>query len=109
MIVSSGYNIAGPEVEEALLVHHAVQECCVVGIPDPDRGQLVKAFIVLREGVAGSQALATELQDFAKRQIAPYKYPRAIEFVDRLPRSGTGKVQRFLLRQQGREGQCASR
>jgi 2-aminobenzoate-CoA ligase len=100
MIVSSGYNIAGPEVEEALLGHDAVHECCVVGVPDPERGQLVKAFIVLREGVAGGDALVAELQDFAKRQIAPYKYPRAIEFVDRLPRSATGKVQRFQLRQQ---------
>jgi 2-aminobenzoate-CoA ligase len=100
MIVSSGYNIAGPEVEEALLGHDAIHECCVVGIPDAERGQLVKAFIVLREGVVGSAALAAELQDFTKRQIAPYKYPRAIEFVNRLPRSATGKVQRFLLRQQ---------
>jgi 2-aminobenzoate-CoA ligase len=100
MIVSSGYNIAGPEVEEALMGHAAVAECCVVGVPDAERGQLVKAFVVLREGVTGSEALAAELQNFAKRQIAPYKYPRAIEFVSSLPRSTTGKVQRFLLRQQ---------
>lgn len=98
MIVSSGYNIAGPEVEEALIGHPAVLECGVVGVPDVARGQLVKAFVVLRDGVDASPQLAAELQDFAKQQIAPYKYPRAVEFVAGLPRSSTGKVQRFLLR-----------
>jgi 2-aminobenzoate-CoA ligase len=100
MIVSSGYNIAGPEVEEALMIHEAVAECCVVGVPDAERGQLVKAYVVLEDGMTGSGQLAAELQSFAKQQIAPYKYPRAIEFVPALPRSTTGKVQRFLLRQQ---------
>jgi 2-aminobenzoate-CoA ligase len=99
MIVSSGYNIAGPEVEEALAGHPAVNECCVVGAPDPQRGQLVKAYVVLREGVAASPELVTELQDFAKRQIAPYKYPRVVEFVASLPRTSSGKLQRYVLRQ----------
>ena len=99
MIVSSGYNIAGPEVEEALAGHPAVNECCVVAAPDPQRGQLVKAYVVLREGVAATPELVTELQEFAKRQIAPYKYPRVVEFVESLPRTSTGKVQRYVLRQ----------
>jgi 2-aminobenzoate-CoA ligase len=99
MIVSSGYNIAGPEVEEALAGHPAVTECCVVGAPDPLRGQLVKAYVVLREGVAGTPELVSELQEFAKRQIAPYKYPRVVEFVGSLPRTSTGKIQRYVLRQ----------
>ncbi len=100
MIVSSGYNIAGPEVEEALLSHDAVAEACVVGVPDTQRGQLVKAFVVLRDGHAASPQLAEELQQFVKARIAPYKYPRAVQFVASLPRSATGKVQHFLLRQQ---------
>ena len=99
MIISSGYNIAGPEVEEALNGHAAVLECCVVGVPDEDRGQLVKAFVVLADGVTGTPELVAELQAFAKQQIAPYKYPRAIEFVAALPRTSTGKVQRYVLRQ----------
>jgi 2-aminobenzoate-CoA ligase len=99
MIVSSGYNIAGPEVEEALTGHPAVIECCVVGAPDAQRGQLVKAYVVLRDGVAGTPELVTELQEFAKRKIAPYKYPRAVEFIESLPRTSTGKVQRYVLRQ----------
>jgi 2-aminobenzoate-CoA ligase len=99
MIVSSGYNIAGPEVEEALLGHDAVAECCVVGAPDPERGELVTAFVVAREGATAGEALAAELQDFVKQKIAPYKYPRALEFVPSLPRSGTGKVQHFVLRE----------
>jgi 2-aminobenzoate-CoA ligase len=99
MIVSSGYNIAGPEVEEALMVHPAVYECCVVGLPDPERGEIVKAFVVLREGVLENGALVSELQKFVKQQIAPYKYPRVVEVVTDLPRSATGKLQRFLLRQ----------
>ncbi|NIR30796.1 MAG: AMP-binding protein [Gammaproteobacteria bacterium] len=100
MIISSGYNIAGPEVEEALLAHDAVAECAVVAAPDADRGTIVKAFVVLREGAAGSDALRKELQDFVKTTIAAYKYPRAVEFLDALPRTETGKVQRFRLRQQ---------
>ncbi|MDQ6848871.1 MAG: AMP-binding protein, partial [Actinomycetota bacterium] len=98
MIISSGYNIAGPEVEEALLAHDDVAECCVVGVPDETRGQLVKAFVVLREGIVADDAEAELLQDFAKQQIAPYKYPRRIEFLAQLPKTSTGKVQRFALR-----------
>ncbi|MEW5930525.1 MAG: AMP-binding protein [Gemmatimonadota bacterium] len=100
MIISAGYNIAGPEVEAALLDHPAVAECGVVGAPDPERGQVVKAFVVLREGHAPGPEMAKELQDFVKREIAPYKYPRQVEFVDALPRTQTGKLQRFRLREQ---------
>jgi 2-aminobenzoate-CoA ligase len=98
MIVSSGYNIAGPEVEEALQQHPDVAECGVVGVPDEARGQLVKAYVVLTPDAVGDDAKVQELQDFAKQQIAPYKYPRAVEFIDALPRSSTGKVQRYRLR-----------
>ena len=98
MIISSGYNIAGPEVEAALLQHPAVAECAVVGWPDEERGQIVKAFVVPREEAAPADALARDLQDFVKRAIAPYKYPRAIEFRDALPRTETGKLQRYKLR-----------
>ena len=100
MIVSAGYNIAGPEVENVLLEHPAVLECGVVGVPDPERGQVVKAFVVLRpgSGAAGPEMTKT-LQDFVKQQIAPYKYPRQVEFVDSLPRTQTGKLQRFRLRE----------
>jgi 2-aminobenzoate-CoA ligase len=100
MIISAGYNIAGPEVESALLDHPAVAECGVVGAPDPERGQVVKAFVVLREGHAPGPEMTKELQDFVKREIAPYKYPRQVEFVDALPRTQTGKLQRFRLREQ---------
>ncbi len=100
MIVSAGYNIAGPEVEAALLGHAAVVECAVVGSPDARRGEIVKAFVVAREPAAAGDALAAELQAHVKQAIAPYKYPRAIEFVAALPRTETGKVQRFKLRQQ---------
>ncbi len=99
MIISSGYNISGPEVENALLGHPDVAETAVVGAPDPDRGMIVKAFVVLHPGAAASAETAAELQDFVKRRIAPYKYPRAVEFVDALPRTATGKLQRFRLRQ----------
>jgi 2-aminobenzoate-CoA ligase len=99
MIVSSGYNIGAPEVEEALLTHPAVAECAVVGTPDEERGQIVKAFVVLREGHAGGAAMARTLQDFVKATIAPYKYPRAVEFRTELPRTETGKLQRFRLRE----------
>ena len=99
IIVSAGYNIAGPEVEEALLRHPDVAECGVVGAPDPARGQIVKAYVVLKQGVAGSEATAAELQEFVKQQIAPYKYPRAVTFLPALPRTSTGKLQRFRLRE----------
>ena len=102
MIISGGYNIAGPEVEAALLLHPAVAECGVVGRPDPERGQLVTAFVVLRPGHAAGDATARELQDFVKQTIAPYKYPRRIEFCASLPRTETGKLQRFRLRQEGK-------
>jgi 2-aminobenzoate-CoA ligase len=98
MIISSGYNIAAPEVEEALLRHADVVECAVVGVPDDARGSLVSAHVVLAPGVAGTEEKRRELQDFVKREIAPYKYPRALEFVDALPRTATGKLQRFRLR-----------
>ncbi len=98
MIVSSGYNIAGPEVEEALALHPAVQECCVVGRPDPERGQLVTAFVVLTPSTVGDDTLRADMQEFVKARIAPYKYPRAVEFITDLPRTSTGKIQRFVLR-----------
>jgi 2-aminobenzoate-CoA ligase len=99
MIVSAGYNIAGPEVEQVLLAHPAVAECGVVGAPSADRGQIVKAYIVLRAGFTGDAALTRVLQDYVKAEIAPYKYPRAIEYVTALPRTDTGKLQRFRLRE----------
>jgi 2-aminobenzoate-CoA ligase len=99
MIVSSGYNIAGPEVEGTLLAHPAVAECGVVGAPDPDRGRIVKAYVVLKPGVTGDAALVKTLQDYVKAELAPYKYPRAVEFVSQLPRTETGKLQRFALRE----------
>jgi len=102
MILSGGYNIAGPEVEEALLEHPAVKECAVVGVPDEMRGSLVKAFVVLREDAKPCTELVTTLQDFVKERIAPYKYPRAVDFVEALPRTENGKLQRFKLR----EGAC---
>ena len=102
MIISAGYNIAGPEVEGALLAHPAVAECAVIGTPDEERGQLVTAFVVLREGHAESGDLAKELQDFVKRTIAPYKYPRVLRFRPSLPRTETGKLQRFRLREEPR-------
>lgn len=103
MIISAGYNIAGPEVEDALAAHPAVAECGVVGAPDPERGAIVKAYVVLRPGVAASEAMVAELQAYVKQQIAPYKYPRAVEFLDELPRTHTGKLQRFVLRRRAEE------
>ena len=103
MIVSSGYNISGPEVEVALSSHPAVLESAVVGVPDPTRGRIVKAFVVLREGHEGSDELAKALQDHVKAEIAPYKYPRAVEFLSALPRTSTGKVLRRSLRVDGPE------
>ncbi|MGI8702307.1 MAG: AMP-binding protein [Nocardioidaceae bacterium] len=102
MIISSGYNIAGPEVEEALLAHPAVSECAVVGVPDEARGSVVKAVVVAADGYDVGELLALELQDFVKRQIAPYKYPRVVEFATELPRTSTGKLQRFRLRTDAR-------
>ena len=100
MIISGGYNIAGPEVESALMAHPAVAECAVIGVPDEERGQLVKAFVVLKPGHAGDAAQVKAMQDFVKATVAPYKYPRAIEFRASLPRTETGKLQRFRLREQ---------
>jgi len=99
MIISAGYNIAGPEVEGALLAHPAVAECGVVGSPDAERGTVVKAFVVLKPGHPRGADIARQLQDYVKNSIAPYKYPRVVEFVDALPRTETGKLQRFKLRQ----------
>ena len=101
MIVSGGYNIAAPEVEQVLLEHDAVLECAVVAWPDEARGTIVKAFVVLRDGHDPGEALVGELQDFVKARIAPYKYPRAIEFIDELPRTETGKLTRYVLRERG--------
>ena len=98
MIISAGYNIAGPEVEAALLAHPAVAECGVVGWPDEERGTIVKAFVVLKPGNQPGEGTVRQLQEHVKQAIAPYKYPRAIEFIDSLPRTETGKVQRFKLR-----------
>jgi 2-aminobenzoate-CoA ligase len=103
MIVSAGYNIAGPEVEAALLAHPAVAECGVVGAPDEERGQIVKAYVVLRGGYSGDAACTKVLQEHVKATIAPYKYPRAIEYVSQLPRTQTGKLQRFELRRMAGE------
>jgi len=102
MIISAGYNIAGPEVEGALLAHPAVGECGVVGWPDDERGTIVKAYVVLKNDFPKNDETAKALQAHVKSAIAPYKYPRAIEFVDTLPRTETGKLQRFKLREQGK-------
>jgi 2-aminobenzoate-CoA ligase len=99
MIVSSGYNIAGTDVEAALLTHPAVADCGVVGAPDEARGMIVKAYVIVAAGVTADAALAGELQEHVKREIAPYKYPRAIEFLTQLPKTETGKLKRFSLRQ----------
>jgi 2-aminobenzoate-CoA ligase len=99
IIISAGYNIAGPEVENVLLEHPAVAECAVVGVPDEERGHIVKAVVVLRAGREGDPATAAELQEFVKARLAPYKYPRAVEFAHSLPRTTTGKLQRFRLRE----------
>ena len=98
MIISSGYNIAGPEVEAALLSQSDVAECAVVGVPDLERGQIVQAHVVLKEGVAADEACARRLQDHVKAKIAPYKYPRSVMFVRALPKTQTGKIQRFKLK-----------
>ncbi|WP_299736584.1 AMP-binding protein [uncultured Roseobacter sp.] len=100
MIISSGYNIAGPEVEAALLSHPAVAECAVVGLPDDTRGHIVQAYIVLSDKQLENDQLIKDLQDHVKAKIAPYKYPRDIQFIDALPKTATGKIQRFALRGQ---------
>jgi 2-aminobenzoate-CoA ligase len=102
LIVSSGYKIAAIEVEAALMDHAQVAECAVVGVPSEERGEIVKAFVVLTEEQAASDQMRRELQDYVKSRIAPYKYPRAIEFVTELPRTSTGKIQRSRLREQER-------
>jgi len=101
MIISSGYNIAGPEVEAALLAHADVKECAVIGVADADRGQIVEAHVVLAAGVAADSATARRLQDHVKATIAPYKYPRSVKFTNALPKTQTGKIQRFRLRSKG--------
>jgi 2-aminobenzoate-CoA ligase len=103
MIISAGYNIGAPEVESALLLHPAVAECGVIGAPDEERGQIVKAFVVVRAGFEPGPALVAEMQDFVKNAIAPFKYPRAIDFIAALPRTETGKLQRAKLRQMDAE------
>ncbi|WP_332683591.1 benzoate-CoA ligase family protein [Bosea sp. (in: a-proteobacteria)] len=108
MIVSAGYNIAGPEVEACLLIHEAVAECGVVGAPCPERGQIVKAYVLLRAGFTADAALAKALQEHVKATIAPYKYPRAIAFVTSLPKTPTGKLQRFALREMARAEAAAA-
>jgi enamine deaminase RidA (YjgF/YER057c/UK114 family) len=108
MIISSGYNISGAEVENVLLAHPAVAECAVVGVPDEARGHIVKAFVVPAPGVAATGDLAGSLQDYVKSQIAPYKYPRAVEFMPSLPRTLTGKIQRFRLRQGAADAAAAA-
>ncbi|RPI33045.1 MAG: hypothetical protein EHM67_15720, partial [Hyphomicrobiaceae bacterium] len=100
MIISSGYNIAGPEVEAALLAHADVAECAVIGVPDNERGQIVEAHVVLKDQVVGDLACIKRLQDHVKAKIAPYKYPRSIKFLAALPKTQTGKVQRFKLKRQ---------
>src|SRR5215468_5748403 len=99
MIISSGYNIAGPEVEAALLAHPDVRECAVIGIADEERGQIVQAHVVLMEGIAPSAECVKRLQDHVKAAIAPFKYPRSVKFIEALPKTQTGKIQRFRLRQ----------
>ncbi|WP_405016601.1 AMP-binding protein [Kitasatospora sp. NBC_00070] len=109
MIVSSGYNIAGPEVEAAVVTHPDVAETAVVAAPDPERGAVVCAFVVLRPGVVGDAAKAREIQDHVKQQIAPYKYPRDVRFTDALPRNPSGKLQHFKLRQIVQDRSVANR
>jgi 2-aminobenzoate-CoA ligase len=107
MIISGGYNIAGPEVEATLMEHPAVQECAVVASPDATRGTIPKAFVVLRAGNQSNPELAAELQAFVKGRLAPYKYPRSIEFVSALPKTETGKIRRVELRRKELEAAAA--
>jgi acetyl-CoA synthetase/medium-chain acyl-CoA synthetase len=103
LIICGGYNIAGPEVEAALAEHGAVLEAAVVASPDEVRGTVPKAFVVLKDGLAPTPALAATLQEHVKRELAPYKYPREIEFVDALPRTVSGKIRRVDLRDRDRQ------
>ena len=103
MIISSGYNIAAPEVEEALLKHPLVAECAVVGVPDEARGMIVKAYVVLRASHEPSDALALELGQFVKTSLSAHMYPREIEFVEQLPKTPSGKIQRYVLRANARD------
>ena len=98
MIISSGYNIAGPEVEASLMSHEAIFECAVIGYPDKERGFIVQAHVVLNDNYVGDESLKKVLQDYVKNNIAPFKYPRSIIFIDALPKTKTGKIQRFILR-----------
>ncbi|NBO09767.1 MAG: 2-aminobenzoate-CoA ligase, partial [Actinobacteria bacterium] len=98
MIISSGYNVAAPEVENALLLHPSVAECAVVGVPDEERGMVVAAYVVLKSQFVGNDQLRKELQDHVKETIVPFKYPRVLEFVETLPKTTTGKLQRFRLK-----------
>ena len=100
MIISGGYNIAGPEVENAILKHHDVLECAVIGEEDDSRGSIISAYIVLNDNHVAHDGLAKEIQEFVKKTIAPYKYPRKITFVASLPKTQTGKIQRFKLKPQ---------
>ncbi len=99
VIKSSGYRIGPFEIESVLLEHSAVRECAVTGVPDPERGAVVKATVVLAEGAEGTDELTRELQAWVKQQTAPYKYPRIIEYVDKLPRTVNGKVRRVAIRE----------
>jgi 2-aminobenzoate-CoA ligase len=108
MIITAGYNIAGPEVETVLLTHPAVAECGVVGAPDDERGHVVKAYVVLNQGYAADMSLTRALQDYVKAAVAPFKYPRAIEYVTSLPRTETGKLQRFELRRRAAESAASA-
>jgi len=103
MIISAGYNISGPEVENCLLAHPKVAECGVVAAPDEERGSIIKAYVVLHDTTLASAETTKELQNFVKQEIAPYKYPRTIEFRDALPRTQTGKLQRFRLREEAKQ------
>jgi 2-aminobenzoate-CoA ligase len=102
LIISAGYNVAPPELETVIGEHAAVAEVAVVGSPDPVRGEVPKAFIVLKAGAEASDALADQIKDYVKQEIAPYKYPRRIEFVESLPKTETGKIRRGELRQRER-------
>lgn len=104
MIITAGYNVAGPEVEAALLQHPAVAECGVVGRPDDERGMIILAYVVLKPGQTADDAQVKALQDHVKHSLAPYKYPREVRFVTALPRTETGKLQRFALRKMAQEG-----
>ena len=99
IIISSGYNIAGPEVESALISHNAIFECAVIGIADKERGNIVQAHIVLNKGIKESKDLKLEIQNHVKKKIAPYKYPRSIIFTHNLPKTKTGKIQRYKLKE----------